>query len=319
MRKIFFFGRSTHADKLTKNQISSNFFENKCRKKFNNIFLLLSGMNLTKEKALDLIQNLLDFIQHETFLHRKEIEFLCAFIYKNYHLFSKENLEALLKSVLVKLNLYNDGALLRTIAFVFKENNFDRVSDRELIFSILAQTKNSEKKTDSLIYLWGFSDDTIREDLKNRITEKLNQKFNSKLYIQAAFENIIDFNKYFQQYIFEINETKGIRGIESPFGNPQRDIVFTNAMIFIYSMNVKGDDKRLESFTNLTDYMKFYLNPEKFNYTTFKVEWLNMVDGREVFYKRFAKIPPLKKEIEKALKEKFDAELAELYSKYFIK
>lgn len=315
-----FFGRSTHADKLTRNQISSDFFEDKCRKKFNNIFLLLSGMKLTKEKAPDLIQNLLDFIQHETFLHRKEIEFLCAFMYKHYQLFTKENLEALLKSVLVKLIFYNDGVLLRTIAYIFKENNFDRISERELIFAFLSLTKHSDRKADTLIYLWAISDDTIREELKNKIIEKLDKNFNDDLYTNAVFKNILDYNQYFEQYISEINNTKGNGAYTISSGRPKmQSFVFINAMIFIYNMNVKSDDKRLEAFTNLADYMKFYLNPEKFDYTNFKVEWLDIADGREIFYKRFAKIPVLKKEIEKALKEKFDSDLAELYTKYFIK
>lgn len=315
-----FFGRTTHVNKLTRNQTSSSFFEDKCRKKFNNIFLLLSGMNLTKENAPNLIQNLLDFIQHETLLHRKEIDFLSAFVYKHYQLFTKENLESLLKSILAKLNFYGDGALLRTIAFVFKENNFDRVSDRELIFTVLSLTKNSEKKTDALIYLWTISDDTIREELKNRIYEKLNQKFNSKLYTHAAFKKIIDFNKYFTQFVSEINNTKGDGAYTLSAGRPRmQSFVFINAMAFIYDMNVKSDDKRLGAFTKLADYMKFYLNPEKFDYANFKIEWLDIAGDNEVFSKRFAKIPSLKKEIEKALKEKFDAELAELYSTYFIK
>jgi hypothetical protein len=171
-----------------------------------------------------------------------------------------------------------------------------------------------------LIYLWSISDDTIREELKNKIIEKLDKKFNDDLYTNAVFKNIIDFNQYFEQYISEINNKKGNGAYTLSSGRPKmQSFVFINAMIFIYNMNVKSDDKRLKAFTNLADYMKFYLNPEKFDYTNFKIEWLDIVDGREVFYKRFAKIPALKKEIEKALKENFDAELAELYAKYFIK
>lgn len=315
-----FFGRTTHAAILARNQISSKFFEDKCRKKFNNIFLLLSGMNLTKENASDLIQNLLDFIQHETFLHRKEIGFLSAFMYKNYQLFTKENLESLLKSILAKLNFYNDGALLRTIAYIIKESNFDRVSDRELIFAILSLNKHSDRRTDTLVSLWEISDDTIREELKSKIIEILDKNFNDDLYTNAVFKNILDFNQFFEQFISVINNTKGNGAYTLSSGRPKmQSFVFINAMFFIYNINVKSDDKRLEAFTNLADYMKFYLNPEKFDYTNFKVEWLNIVDGREVFYKRFAKIPALKKKIEKALKEKFDTELAELYAKNFIK
>jgi hypothetical protein len=314
-----FFGRSTYADKLTRNQISSCFFEDKCRKTFNSIFFLLSEMNLTTEKAPDLIQNLLDFLQHETFLHRKEMEFLCSFMYKNYQLFSKENLEVLLKSVLIKSKIYNEGDLLRTIAFILNENNFDGISDRELIFNTLSLTRHSESKTDTLIYLWSISDEAIKKEIKQRIIDKLDTNFNSDLYIEAVFKNIIDYNNYFDQYIAEIDKTKGIQDGKSPFWIQQRgDIVFTKAMIFVYSMNVKADDKRLDTLTNITDYMRFYLNPEQFDYSNFKVEWLDMVEGREVFYKRFAKIPAIKKEIEKSLKEKYDAQLGVIYAKHFI-
>jgi transcriptional regulator CtsR len=314
-----FFGRNTQADKLTRNQISSNFFEDKCRKKFNNIFILLSGMNLKKEKAADLIQNLLDFIQHETFLHGKEIEFLCAFMYKNYQLFTKENLVALLKSILAKLNLYNEGVLLRTIAFIFKENNFDRISDRDLIFTFLSLTKHSYRKADTLIYLWVISDDTIREELKRKIIEELENKFNAELYQLATRKEIIDFNEFLEQYISEINTTKGSTNYKDDKGRiGSSALLFSNAMIFIYNLNLPIDDKRFEGFSNLTDYMKFYLYPEKFDYSNFKVEWLDIIGDSEIFYKRFAKIPAIKYEIEKALKEKFNIELAELYTKYFI-
>ncbi len=315
-----FFGRSTNADKLTRNQISSYFFENNCRKKFNNIFLLLSGMKLTNEKTPDLIQNLLDFLQHETFLRRKEIDFLCAFMHKNVQLFTKENLEGLLKIVLVKLDLYIDSDLLETISYIFKKNNFERIEDRKLILAVQSLIKNSDRKTDTLIFLWEISDDSMREELKSRIIEILDEKYNADLYIKASLENIIDYNQYFEQYISEINIKKGNGAYTLSSGRPKKQsFVFISAMIFIYNMNVKSDDRRLKAFTNLADYMKFYLNPEKFDYANFKIEWLDIVDGREVFYKRFAKIPALKKEFEKALKENFDAELAELYVKYFIK
>lgn len=315
-----FFGRSTYANKLTRNQISNNFFENKSRKKFDNIFLLLSGIEINKEAAPELISNLLAFIEHETFLCRTDIDFLCGFISKNHHFFSREDLEKLLKSILHKLNIYNESALLETIAYVFKQNNFDGVSDRDLILKILSFSKELDRKTNTLIDLWTITDETIKEELKKRITGKLDKKFNSDLYTSAVLKKIINYNKYFQKYIAEINTTKGNGHYSIHVGRPSmQSFVFINAMLFIYKMKIKGDDKRLEAFTNLKDYMKFFINPEEFDYENFKPEWLHMATGSEIFYERFAKIPAIKKQLEKVLKEEFDAELAELYTKYFIK
>ena len=93
---------------------------------------------------------------------------------------------------------------------------------------------------------------------------------------------------------------------------------FTNAMWFIYTIEIKNDDKRLEILTNLTDYMQFYINPENFDYTKFDIDWLYMIGESDVFYKRFAKIILLKKKIEEAIKEKFDDKLAKMYVKYFL-
>ena len=55
------------------------------------------------------------------------------------------------------------------VGIIFKENNFDRISERELIFAFLSLTKHSDRKANTLIYLWAISDDTIREELKNKI------------------------------------------------------------------------------------------------------------------------------------------------------
>jgi hypothetical protein len=312
-----FFNITTQTNKLVINQTSSHFFEDKCRRHFSNIFLLLSEISLTKPKVPDLVQNLLGFIRHEAFLTRSEIEFLCTFMYNNYQLFAKENLEALLKSILTKMNLYLDSALLHTIAYIFEENKLDGISDRDLIFTL---TKHSERKTDTLIYLYAISNDEIKEELKHKIIEKLNGKFDDNLYVNASYEKIIDFNKYFEQYIAKVDESKENEANILNSDRPKvQSLIFIRAMIFIYEMNVKGDDKRLEAFSDLADYMKFYLNPEKFDYTNFKVEWLYMIGDRKIFYKRFAKIPALKKEIEHALKEKFDVKLSKVYAKYFIK
>ena len=313
-----FFGRTTHTDKTTGSQLCNDFFKDKCRKKFDNIFMLLSGVELNKDLSKELIPNLLCFVKDENFLHRSNIEYLCSFIFKNYRLFSNQDFENLLKSVLTKLPVYMDGALLETISYAFKENNYLGISDRDLIFKILSLSQSSDYKHDIIIDLWSISDDTIKHELKQKIIDSLDSKFNSALYTSASFMKIIDFNKYFEHYIFEINSAKDNGRYTLKVGRPRmQSFVFINAMMFIYNMEVKSDDKRLKAFTNLSDYMKFYLFPEKFNYKKFKVEWLYIGD-RDFFFKRFQKIPAIKKTIEKKLKEKFDKGLAEIYTKHFI-
>jgi hypothetical protein len=313
-----FFGNKTLEDKTTKNQISEDFFERKCKKIFNNIFIILSGVILTKEQAPNLIQNLIDFIKHENFIHINEIKSLCSFIYKNYQLFSKDDFEKLLESIFTKVKFYKNGHLFQAIAFAFSQNKFEGISKRSLILTPLIISERNDDNL-NIVNLWSISNEEIKEELKQRIILRLDEKFNNDLYVSAAKREIIDYNQYFEEYIKFVDSTKGNGDYTLESDKPRmQSFVFINAMIFIYNMNVKHNDKRLEAFTNLTDYMKFYLNPEDFDYTNFKVEWLYIVGDIEVFYKRFSKIPALKKEIEKSLKEKFNSKLAELYAKYFI-
>lgn len=83
-------------------------------------------------------------------------------------------------------------------------------------------------------------------------------------------------------------------------------------------MNIKPDDKRLNKFTDLADWMEFYLFPEKFDYSKFKAEWVLLGYFSGVFFKRFSKILEIKEAIEKSLKDNYNERLAKIYTKYFI-
>lgn len=310
------FGKNTYSNKVISNQISNDFFEDKCRQKFNNIFLLLSRIELKKEISEQLIENLVHFLTHESFLYGESIEYLRAFINRNSHLFSKSDFENLLQVILRKMRAFHDSGLFKTIASAFKKNNLLPISDRNLILRILSECETYDKKSKVIVSLWSMSDANIRPELKEIIVEKLSNKFDSDLYTEACFEDIIDYNDYFERYIAEIDKTKN-GGYTLQGGKPKmQSLVFIKAMIFIYHMKVSCDDKRLKAFSNLTDYMEFYLFPETFDYKKFKVEWL-LIAPREIFFERFKKIPEIKEEIERALKKKYDNELAKILITYF--
>ncbi len=312
------FNYTTFTNKTTSNQTASEFFESKCRAMFSKMFLLLSGIELNKEIANDLITNLLNFVRHESFLDQTDIVYLSSFIHRNQALFTKEDFEKMLKSILYKPNIYLNGNLLNTIDSIFKKQKFVGILDKELILKILSLVKLSDRQNDAIISLWAISDDLIKEDLKQIIIDQLNNKFDSDLYTSASVKKIIDYNLYFEKYLTIINSTKGNGFYTVESGRPKiNNFTFINAMLFIYIMELKSDDKRFELFTKLSDYMKFYLMPEKFDYKKFKVEWLYIGD-RAVFYNRFKNIPAIKKAIETELKGNFNVELAEIYSKYFI-
>ena len=303
----------------TQNQANNYFFGEKCRRIFSNIFLLLSKVELKEEGSKDLIKNLLSFVENENFLYWMNIQYLSDFIFKNHILFSKENLENLLKSVLHKLKTYNhDNKFIKVIADVFKENNLSKITDQDLIVNIYNLDKKSGENRYTIIDLWRVSDDIIKQELSNKIDEALNTKFDNELYVKAVFNDIIDFNKYFEQFINNADKTKGSNQYTLNVGKPaEYSHTFMNAIFFIYQMKIANDDERLKPFTNLSDYMQFYLSPETFDYSKFNVEWLYMAYDWNVFHERFSKIPAIKEAIEKQLREKFEEELAKIFTKYY--
>lgn len=310
--KNSFIGESTLINKFINNQITNGFFENKCRKKFDNIFLILSKIELKKEQANDLVTNIISFMKHETFLFGKSTSYFIAFLYKNAHLFSKEDLEKLLMGSLRKINVHNDSKLIQTISRIFEKNNISGISNGGLIFRLLNDSENYDSRSNVIISLWLISNDEIKMELKERIIDKLDKKFDVDLYTEASFEKIIDFNKYFDIYIAEIDKIKGGEYLS----REHFPVAFINALLFIYHMQVNSNDKRLQGFTNLSDYMQFFLFPEKFDYKKFKTEWL-LIEPNEIFLEKFKKIPEIKKKIEESLKETFNRELAEILFTYF--
>jgi hypothetical protein len=82
-------------------------------------------------------------------------------------------------------------------------------------------------------------------------------------------------------------------------------------------MKVKSNDKRLESFINASEQIQFFLFRDRFDLSRFKIEWLYLCKW-DIIYKELSKIKPLKKIIELALKDKYEEQLSNIYTKFFI-
>ena len=63
--------------------------------------------------------------------------------------------------------------------------------------------------------------------------------------------------------------------------------------------------------------MKFYVFREEFDFSKFKIEWLYMFNN-DIIFNELKKIKPIKKVIELSLKDKYDEELAKIYTMYFL-
>lgn len=294
------------ADDPTSVQLKNYFFQRRSADKFNNIFLQLSGMLIKIDETGDLIQNLISFLTIEDFIDNQGLKYLSAFISKNHHLFTRENCEAILQKPMKKYGVDRGSKLIYALLQVYEKNKFSLSNQKDHLLE-LAYSKHHNYLF--LPDLWSISTDEIKLLIKQRITELLNEKFNADLYVNSVVRGVMPYDSFFEKYISEINNTKGING------SVEEDVVFLNAILFLYRMNIPVN-QYLSLLTNKTAYMDFYLDPENYDYSGFKAEWITKWDN-SIIYGRLGKIKGLKKEIEKAIKQHFDSELAEIYFKYF--
>lgn len=311
--KTTYFGEVFHANDAVNGQTANSFFTSKCRQIANNIFLLLSGMKITRSQSETLAENVIHFLEVQDFLFPANSKFVAGFISKNTALFTEKDFIAFVELIAKGRNNLDTGILLQAANAIKEKNGYVGITNKELLNQLIVVSKSSRFDIVPIADIWSITSGSLKETVSNKIIELLNQKFDPQLYVRASLRNIIDHNLYLEQYILYINERK--TGVPTT-NNNHGSFEFFNAMIFLYEKDLTSADKRLKKFTNLDESMKFFLFPETFDYKHFDIEWLWVVGDRNVFYKRFKKIPALKKAVKNALAKKFDPEIAELYIKY---
>lgn len=318
----FFKETNTFGVKIKPNEdllhiVSSNFFfADKCKKIFNNLFTLLSHTKISAESESNLIDNLINFLRIEKIAWGDSIAIITRFINRNHQLFSRDNFIALLEIVAKKTSLHYDSDFYRAIANGLKNNQYELISDEALIIAHIGRIEKKGNDAVSFVPLWQLCNDLLKDKVKNRIEEILKQDFNHSLYVVACAKNIIKPVEFLKAYVQWVNNEKRehLHPHDGLFS--QTNYTFLNFAHFIYRHNL-DENPELNGLTDLAEYQKFFLTPEKYDYSKFEIEWI-LQDFRDSFFKRFCKIPEIKSAIEVYLKEKWDEKLAKVYLKHFV-
>lgn len=321
VKKNKFFGGFSQ-EKNVEIQLKQYHFREQTNVYFNNFLLISSVIKLNESQYNLIISSILNYLNHYA-INYSEIKFLRKFIKSHYNHLNKGNLESLIQLVLknAKRDLI-DGIFIPISKIAFK-NNIQLVSDlsyANYMYSLLSfKTDNIEL----LPSLWSISDINCKKYFYDKIIDTLNGKFDIELYKISSLNKIIDYNLYFDDYVDYINELNSSNNIENDGYDSEGekpmlyDFYFYNELYFIYKLNIKSNDKRLEKLTNLHEFMKFGIYRDRYNLTKFKIEWLLLFNG-DTFYKEFRKISKIKTIIKNSLKENYNSELAEIYTKYFL-
>jgi len=305
------------------NQLSKDSFEGKMKSIFNNIMLFMLFVKIPEDKQEKFVEDLILFLEYERFLYGDGIKYLNWFIEKNHILFSKENSFKIVKIAHNKISKHEMNGTLDTISYVANQNKFEVLTDKVYTLKILSDYDYYDPRKSIIPALWRMSSIDVKNELKSILVNKLKIDFNEKLYVNACYSEIIDYNMFFEDYIELLNKINSqnkdkSNGYENIDGKLKLiNFYYYNAILFLYHMGVKSTDVRLKKMTNLLGYMKFYIFRDKFDVSLFKVEWLELID-REIVFEELAKIKSLKKIISNYLKGTYNKRIAEIYVKYFI-
>jgi hypothetical protein len=315
-KRINVLGETFNPNQDVVSQLTNVFIKSKFRKVTANIFLILSGIKIEKDKAGSIINNSLRFLEAQEFLSWNSSRYIAAFLHRNYHLFTENDFKLLIGIIAEKKKYIDGGKLLQAAALIKDKANLIGIADIKVLNGLLSTERLKELDQAPSVDIWTIAADDLKGDIQKTIIGMLDRSFDSSLYVTAVNRGVVDLDDYLEAYIADINAKKAKMPLAS--NDMTGSFEFTNAMIFLYGNNISSNDKRLKAFTNLDPSMQFFLFPEKFDYSKFNIEWLWILGEREDFYKRFKKIPAFKKAVKQALKNNFDAELVNIYFKFFL-
>ena len=214
------------------------------------------------------------------------------------------------------INDYKHEEKLLNIIISIHENEYpkEKITDSSLIDIII----ESESKN-LLFFIWFIANSKIRDKIQEIIINSLQKNFNFTHYIHCSIYKVIPYDHFLSNTFKYLRKAKH-KGLYEKVGNTYITDDYNDFNYFIqlvYSFDIEIPKQFIQEFEIYSDYHKFLLNPEEFDYSDFEVEWL-FVFQHKAYRERFKKIEKLKMAVRKELDKNFTNELAELYHKHFI-
>jgi hypothetical protein len=311
-----------------KNNLVSEFLNNHqftvtFRNIFSNIFTVLSKLNISQSQFQNSTKLVLNYLKIETELVWFDLKPFENFLLQKGDLFEDAELLKLLKIAIEgdKYNYSKYTDLIETLGVVIYKfyPNF-KIDNENLIRIALLNCTSPNGKSSNFLHLLpllNICSDSCKQILLETFETSLNNSFDNNLYEQLVdypdFE--WDKNNYFLSFTNYIKLNKG--GATFKYGKQElTDITFIVYALIVYKLNIEFDRAELKLFSDLNNFETWILNPIKFDYNNFDVNWLTDVNN-PIILNRLKNNQTIKTQIESHLNHSFDTVLAEISFKYF--
>ncbi len=313
----------------------SRFFSRKCHIIFNNLALILAYGNLegVDGKKLDeLIISLLRHLRLDEKL-KNDLTYFREFVEKKIALFTDEAI-----SLLIDLTLDDNiwsNRLIETVVEAVESTNY-RSGKRDIVERIFRRTSKRRSwsiNEQDILPLYQILDEANRVTFRQKVFEQLNNQGIESVHEVAYYTDAIRFEiisveeeELFQKYCAfvktQLSSAKNISfshdGIDISHDYRGWNTVVMFAFI-IHRFNVKlskiGTIRRSE---DLPEYLKWILNPVKYNYDHFEANWVLAFSHDPIFIEKYKSIAPLRQKVKESLAKDYNEKLAKLYFEHLV-
>lgn len=281
-------------------------FKDKYNRYLKNLLILLSYINLHKERFEDITIKIIGYlIQNKELIRDFNYEFINLFFYKNFKLFDNKKLcsstltflKFLIFEVRNKDSGYYNSLIRNLVGIVEKYYNDVKFIDLEDLKRIIDIYQNKENYLFDLLPI-------ISEDLKYLIKDKIEAS------LEESFQNRLAYNATIS-YLFE------------PFTFLDK---FLETKDYIYIINIahKFDldlsEEKFDIIRQDSDFFEWLMKPRSFNYQKFDVHWFKdrkMLGLYNLDNLRY--IPQIAQMLAEYLKHnRQDEFLQDIYFEYFV-
>jgi len=280
----------------------NNKFFYKIDRIINNILILLSGIELEKDKIVFFIELILNFlIQNKLFLNANTENYLHIFIFKKKKYFQDEKLSGLLFNLL-KLFLIestyignNLNLIVKIVDIITTYQPNIRIDRIDLTQSII--NLHAEKDVQLLVYIYPLFTAELQGFLQESLEKSLEKNFNALVCYEAIVNGILSLENYVN-FFYEQN-------------------AFEYLIALAYQYNLSTDTDNFKSIAEKSYFHAWLVYPEIFDYSKFDIEWLNQIHVY-VLFEKIGKLESVRNELVIVIKQTGNERLKEIYFQYFV-
>ncbi|HRE76295.1 MAG TPA: DUF4365 domain-containing protein [Flavobacterium sp.] len=284
----------------------------KIRKLLQNYLLILAVINLTQEQKNNLLGKYLILVDVLGEWYFTAFDYLDYYVHYNDNV-SCENLERII-ILIKKYEQFHHDIFPDSIKLICE--NFEEPYQREMALKQLLEIDEfsiddfiDRNKFSDLPFLFNLLTVETKTKLKDSLTSKLNDDFDSELFYLYSILDVLDFNPDFLKQFVELTPDYTFKktGHEFMSGRKERKNYHLDKVLnlmFKFDLAFTPEIKALSNRAIDKNYYDWIMDIDGFDYSKFNSYWI-LYYKTESYFKAFKKSEKLKYELRKALKNKY--------------